>query len=96
VTDQRVFMKIRGPLVDMLLEQLAPKIYSKFGVYKGKSNVLQIRVLMAIYEILLSTLLFYRKLRKDLEQIGFEANPYDPCVANRMISSKQHGNKARG
>ena len=28
--------------------------------------------------------------RKDLESIGFKINPYDPCVANRIINGKQH------
>ena len=39
--------------------------------------------------MLIAALLFYRKFRKDLEDIGFVFNPYDPCVANRIISSKQ-------
>jgi hypothetical protein len=37
-----------------------------------------------------SSLLFYKKFRKDLEGIGFKVNPYDPCVANRTINSQQH------
>jgi hypothetical protein len=32
---------------------------------------------------------FYKKLVKDLENYGFETNPYDPCVANKMINGKQ-------
>ena len=30
-----------------------------------------------------ASLLFYRKLRKELEAYGFVVNLYDPCVANR-------------
>ena len=30
-------------------------------------------------------LLFYRKLVKDLEEYGFEINPYDPCIANKTV-----------
>ena len=33
--------------------------------------------------------MFYQNLRKDLEDQGFEANPYDPCVANKMIDGSQ-------
>ena len=40
--------------------------------------------------MLQASLLFYKKLRKDLEEIGFTVNPYDPCVANRIINGKQH------
>ena len=34
-------------------------------------------------------LLFYRKLVTDLLSLGFEINPYDPCVANKIINGKQ-------
>ena len=33
---------------------------------------------------------WYSKFREDLESKGFKFNPYDPCVANWMISDKQH------
>lgn len=39
--------------------------------------------------LLEASLLFYKKLRADLEGIGFEFNPYDPCIANRMVENKQ-------
>jgi hypothetical protein len=36
-----------------------------------------------------SALLFYRKLVADLTSFGYEINPYDPCVANKIINGKQ-------
>jgi hypothetical protein len=36
------------------------------------------------------TLLFYKKLCKDLESIGFKVNPYNPCVARQTVNNKQH------
>jgi hypothetical protein len=39
--------------------------------------------------MLMASLLWYKKFRGDLEGIGFEFNPYDPCVANRIMSQKQ-------
>ena len=42
----------------------------------------------ALYRLLQSALLFYRKLRSELEDHGFTVNPYDPCVANKMINGK--------
>jgi hypothetical protein len=39
--------------------------------------------------MLMASLLWYKKFRGDLEGIGFEFNPYDPCVANRIVSQKQ-------
>jgi hypothetical protein len=44
----------------------------------------------ALYGMLQSSLLYYKKFQKDLKEIGFIVNPYDPCVANRMVKGKQH------
>ena len=33
--------------------------------------------------------MFYQKLRRDLEDQGFEVNPYDLCVANKIIDGSQ-------
>jgi hypothetical protein len=44
----------------------------------------------ALYGMLQSALLYYKKFKKDIEQIEFKINPYDPCVANRMINGRQH------
>jgi hypothetical protein len=89
VKGDRIIMKIRGPLVDMLLE-IAPEVYEGYSTYKGKTKVLYVKMLKAIYGMLQSSLLYYKKFRKDIESIGFEVNPYDPCVANRILNGKQH------
>ena len=39
--------------------------------------------------MLIVALLWYKKFRKDLEDVGFVFNPYDPCVANQMVKGKQ-------
>ena len=39
--------------------------------------------------MLKSALLFYKKLKNDLESNGFWVNPYDPCVANKQINGHQ-------
>ena len=44
------------------------------------------RLSKAFYGMLRATLLFYKKLCADLEDMGFEVNPYDPCVANKTIN----------
>ena len=43
----------------------------------------------ALYGMLRISLLFYLKLVKDLKVHGFELNPYDPCIANKMINGQQ-------
>jgi hypothetical protein len=82
-------MKITGVLVDHLV-QLAPEIYGPHVVFENGKKVLCVRVLRAIYGMLISSLLWYTKLKKDLEGINFKFNPYDPCVANRTVNGNQH------
>ena len=85
---ERTIMKIRGQLVDMLVD-IAPHEYQEFVRFEGTHKVLYVRMIKALYGMLQSSLLYYKKFRKDLEEIGFEINPYDPCVANRIIKGKQ-------
>ena len=87
--EERVMMKITGVLVDMLV-QLDPKLYGPYVVFENGRKVLYVQVLRAIYGMLTASLLWYLKFRKDLEGIGFEFNPYDPCIANRMRVGAQH------
>jgi hypothetical protein len=43
----------------------------------------------ALYGLLRNALLFYNKLVADLESNGFVLNPYDLCVANKIVNRKQ-------
>ena len=36
----------------------------------------------ALYGIMRAALLYYQLFVKDIKSIGFEINPYDPCVTN--------------
>ena len=40
--------------------------------------------------MLIASLLWYKKFKKDLVGEGFVFNPYDPCVANRQVKKSQH------
>jgi hypothetical protein len=82
----RTIMKIRGILVDILCE-LEPS-YLDFVVWEKREKTLYMHVLKA-YGLLESAILFYRRLVSDLIGYGFELNPYDPCVANKMVNGQQ-------
>ena len=43
------------------------------------------RLQKVLYGLMRTSLLFYRKLRKELEGYGLIVNPYDPYVANMMM-----------
>jgi hypothetical protein len=75
------FLKIRGILVDVLVE-IAPDVY-KYYVLKDKKGSKQLLVQFqnALYDTMVASLLYYRKFVKSF--------PYDPCVANKMIEGNQ-------
>ena len=66
-----------------------PALYQPFVSYETGKPVLYVRLQKALYCCLKSALLFYENLVGDLETYGFKINPYDPCVANKMIGGKQ-------
>ena len=76
---KRDLMKIKGALAEILVE-LYPEEYGPFITYEKGVPVLYLELLMAIYGMIKSPLLFYRKLRKDLEEYGFIINPYMTVV----------------
>ena len=86
--DERIIMKITGVLVDILV-QLSPETYGPYVVFENNRKVLYVVVLRAIYGMLQAALLWYQKFKRDLEDIGFKFNPYDPCVANRKVHGSQ-------
>ncbi len=64
--------------------QVAPEVYRKYVTADKKGNkILYTKLPKALYGLMRASLLFYQKLRKELELYGFEINPYDPCVANK-------------
>jgi len=82
-------IKLRGVLVDILVD-IAPDVYKDY-VTVDKKGIKQLIVQCqnALYGTMVASLLYYRKFTKSLTDIGFEINPYDPCVANKMVDGKQ-------
>ena len=85
----RIIMKIRGRLVNWLVE-IAPITYRDHVVIKNGVKVLYLEILRAIYGMLEAALLWYRKFWTDLEEIGFKFHDYDPCIAYKMVEGYQH------
>jgi hypothetical protein len=48
-----------------------------------------VQLLKALYGTIRAAHLFWEKLSRKLEEWGFSKNPYDPCVANKMVNGKQ-------
>ena len=64
-------------------------IYWDYMVTESNQKVLFVHISRAIYRMLVSAMLFHHKLTKALLIYGFKINPYDPCVANKMVNSEQ-------
>jgi hypothetical protein len=88
--DITITMILKGRLVKLMV-QVAPNLYRTYSTVSQDTGqaILYIKMQKAIYGLLRSTLLFYRKPIVELENAGFKLNPYDPCIANNIISSTQ-------
>ena len=89
VNNKHIIMLLKGKVVELLV-QLQPELYRKYVITsKNGEPMLYVKLLEALYELLKSALLFYKKLAGELVDIGFEINPYDPCVANKNVNGTQ-------
>ena len=86
---ERVIMKIRGALVGILIEMDHQK-YAQYVSHEAKGDVIYVVMSKALYGMLESSLLYYKKFRNDIEGRGYTVNPYDACVANKVVEDKQH------
>ncbi|KAI2509413.1 Reverse transcriptase (RNA-dependent DNA polymerase) [Fragilaria crotonensis] len=80
-------MKFVGASVRILC-QLNPE-HEKFVTMENGVEVLYVRLIKALYGCVKSALLWYKLFVENLKDMGFELNPYDPCVANCLIDGKQ-------
>jgi hypothetical protein len=77
-----------GTLAELMVKT-NPKMYRQCIVLEKGRSVIYLRLQKALYGMMKSVLLFYRKLVSELKEMGFEINPYDPCVANKMVNGTQ-------
>ena len=79
---------MRGKVVEILC-QIDPT-YKEYVVEERGQPILYVHITKAIYGLLVLAILFYEKLAIDLQEAGYKINPYNPCVANKMINGAQH------
>jgi hypothetical protein len=87
--NEQTLMLLQEKLAKLMV-QIDPKLYQKYITTSFKDKLmLYIYLSKALYGLLQSALLFYCKLRSKLEEFSLKVNPYDPCVANKMINGRQ-------
>ena len=78
---------LRRGILDEMMVQVDPSMYHKYETYSPNGQaMLYFSLSKALYSMLRAALLFYKRLRSDLDNMGFEVNPYNPCVTNKMVN----------
>ena len=86
--EHRVIVRIQGPLVGVLVS-IAPEVYGPFVMTnKSGQQILIVECLNAVYGMMVAALLYYKKFAKSLFKEGFKLNPYNRCVANKIVNGK--------
>jgi Reverse transcriptase (RNA-dependent DNA polymerase) len=85
--DELIHIKLEGELVDLLIRLDAT--YKEFVTVENGKRVIYTKLNKALYGTMQASLLFWRKFKKFLTDLGYEENPYDSCVVNKMINGKQ-------
>ena len=83
-TEERVIMKLRGILVDML-EEISPEACSKFVMYQNNKKTLCVSMLKPLQGMLKVALLHYKQFASDIKEIGCATNIHDVFASNKII-----------
>jgi hypothetical protein len=86
--DEIVHMKIEGPMAKLLVN-IDPKLYEPYLTHENGKPVIYVKLAKALYGTLQAARLFWQNLSSFLIAEGFEMNPYDECVVNKIINGKQ-------
>ena len=90
--NKNVILRMTDIFVDIMCE--INEEYKKHIVYEinkqgKKIKCLYVKVLRALYGCLESAFLWYELYSSTHKKLGFVINPYDRCVANKMINGSQ-------
>ena len=85
--EDNVILKIKGQFTDIMCN--ANPEFKKYVLVEKGTKVLYLKVLRAIYGCIKSALLWYNLFTEILSKEGYKVNPYDCCVANKIINNKQ-------
>jgi hypothetical protein len=80
-------LKMEGESVEIMCNVCED--YRKYVCHENGKKVLYLKLLKALYGCVQSALLWYELFSTTLQGDGFELNPYDTCVANKIIDGKQ-------
>ena len=86
--DEKIHIKLDGELAILLMR--ADETYKEYLTYERGVPVIYAELSKALYGTLQAAKLFWENLTSFLcDDLGFTLNPYDSCVANKIINGKQ-------
>lgn len=62
--------------------------YKKYVLTNKTTRKKRLKLSKAVYRRLLGAILFFWKLRRQLEEWGYDQNPYDPYMFNKTINGQ--------
>jgi hypothetical protein len=81
-------MKVSGVLAKCLIE-VSKETYGPFITMEKGQTTIYLLLTQALYGCLKSALQFWKHLSGHLKNRGFEGNPYNSCVANKIVNGNQ-------
>jgi hypothetical protein len=86
--DETVHMKVSGILAKCLIE-VSRETYEPFASTENGQTTIYSLLTRALYGCLTSALQFWKHLSGHLKARGFELNPYNSCMANKIVNGNQ-------
>jgi hypothetical protein len=82
-----VLIKLVNEEVDIMCD--VDPTHKQYVTYEGTRKVLYMQLNKALYGCMKSAIIWYETFCGTLKDLGFKLNPYDPCVANKLVNGKQ-------
>jgi hypothetical protein len=76
-------------MLDPLIASILKKIDAKYEQFVNGDGTIIVKLNKALYGCIQSSKLWYEHLSGTLQDMGFERNPLDQCVFNKVIDGKQ-------
>jgi len=86
--NETVWVQLVGTMAELLIK-IDPAKYGPYATHEQGRTVLYVCLKKALYGTLQAVLLFWKLLSTKLQEWGYTINPYDWCIANKMIAGKQ-------
>jgi hypothetical protein len=80
------YVKMTDEAVHFIVE-ISPSTYKDYVITEKGKGVLYLEIKKALYRCVKSALLFWEDLSGKLFKQGYDINPYDRCVANKIVDN---------